>query len=368
MPPRRWPTRTRALPAMRGSAAGRCCWSSTNGTRYRARAVTARGFWAQCSGSTRRLRTCPLSSCRHVPARISTSCFWRSTACWLPTAGRCVPWNSTKCWQRRPVRKHRRAVAASDPGFSTRRRLALRHHSSLSFAAILSSSPRRTNAIWRMPFATRSTCAGRRSGCGSGPVHVNNPEPVAPLHAAVDGIGGPRVSSASVTRDESTASATLQYLGVALVMMSNLMLELLLTRIFSATMWYHFAFMAVSIALFGTTVGAVIVHLWPRHFSVADGGRLAARYALGYAGAIVACMLLQLHFNVTFGATWPELAKLAALYVVVAVPFTLSGIFMCMMLIQPGARVGEVYGADLIGAAVGCAVFVPFSGVGQGPR
>ena len=39
------------------------------------------------------------------------------------------------------------------------------------------------------------------------------------------------------------------------------MYEIVLTRIFSVTMWYHFAFVAISVALFGLTVGALIVHL-----------------------------------------------------------------------------------------------------------
>jgi len=160
----------------------------------------------------------------------------------------------------------------------------------------------------------------------------------------------------------------LLYAGVALVMMSNLMLELLLTRIFSATMWYHFAFVAVSVALFGTTVGAVIVHLFPRHFAVANARRLAGRYALIYALSVVACMVAQLRINAVFEATWENLALLALLYLLVAVPFTLSGVFICLALLDAGERIGTVYATDLLGAAVGCALFVPFAAYAEGPR
>src|SRR5262245_66276172 len=106
------------------------------------------------------------------------------------------------------------------------------------------------------------------------------------------------------TRSAREAKRPLFYAGIALVMMSNLLLELLLTRIFSATMWYHFAFVAVSVALFGTTVGAVVVHLLPRHFAVERGGKLAARYALLYAASIVVCMAVQLRLNAMFAPTW----------------------------------------------------------------
>src|SRR5262247_3279490 len=58
-----------------------------------------------------------------------------------------------------------------------------------------------------------------------------------------------------MTRSRST------YAGVFLVALANVMYEILLTRIFSVTMWYHFAFMAISIAMFGMTVGAIVVFL-----------------------------------------------------------------------------------------------------------
>ncbi len=59
------------------------------------------------------------------------------------------------------------------------------------------------------------------------------------------------------------------YLGVALVALATLMYEILLTRIFSVTMWYHFAFMAISVAMFGMTAGALSLPRrrnagWPR--------------------------------------------------------------------------------------------------------
>ena len=41
------------------------------------------------------------------------------------------------------------------------------------------------------------------------------------------------------------------YAGLFLTTLSLLQLELFLTRIFSVTMWYHFAFMAISLAMFG---------------------------------------------------------------------------------------------------------------------
>ena len=57
-------------------------------------------------------------------------------------------------------------------------------------------------------------------------------------------------------------------IGLLLIAMATLTYEILLTRIFSVTMWYHFAFVAVSLAMFGMTGGALIVYLLPRVFTL----------------------------------------------------------------------------------------------------
>ena len=50
------------------------------------------------------------------------------------------------------------------------------------------------------------------------------------------------------------------------ITLATLMYEVLLTRIFSVTMWYHFAFMAISIAMFGMTVEQLLSTLFPGRF------------------------------------------------------------------------------------------------------
>ena len=69
-------------------------------------------------------------------------------------------------------------------------------------------------------------------------------------------------------RADRTSAGPAVYAGLFFTTLSTLMYEIMLTRIFSVTMWYHFAFVAVSVALFGMTLGALIVHLWPRWFAV----------------------------------------------------------------------------------------------------
>src|SRR4051812_14391880 len=92
------------------------------------------------------------------------------------------------------------------------------------------------------------------------------------------------------------------YAGLFLVTLSTLMYEIALTRIFSVTMWYHFAFVAISVALFGMTVGALSVHLLPRVFKPADVKRHLWLYSLIFSVSIAVCFMaqLQIRFNPRF--------------------------------------------------------------------
>ena len=75
--------------------------------------------------------------------------------------------------------------------------------------------------------------------------------------------------------------------GVALVSGSLLMTELSLTRIFSVTMYYHFAFMAISIALFGLSASGVYVFLLRDKWRNVPSERLLAAHAFAYAAVTV---------------------------------------------------------------------------------
>ena len=69
------------------------------------------------------------------------------------------------------------------------------------------------------------------------------------------------------------------YLCVALTTMATLLLELVLTRIFSVVFYYHFAFLAISIALFGLGLGGVFSYVvagWKATAVLRSSGALSA--------------------------------------------------------------------------------------------
>src|SRR5256885_16481232 len=49
---------------------------------------------------------------------------------------------------------------------------------------------------------------------------------------------------------------------IAVVSCASLLLELALTRLFSVVLFYHFAFLAISVALLGLGAGGVFAHLF----------------------------------------------------------------------------------------------------------
>ena len=75
--------------------------------------------------------------------------------------------------------------------------------------------------------------------------------------------------------------------GISLITMSVMVFELALTRIFSATMYYHFAFMAISLALFGSGASGVFIFLIQRRLAPAH-----TRYWLALASQLFAVTTL----------------------------------------------------------------------------
>ena len=71
--------------------------------------------------------------------------------------------------------------------------------------------------------------------------------------------------------------------GVALVSATLLMTELALTRIFSVVMYYHFAFLAISIALFGLSASGVFAYVARRRLDRVPTDALLAAQSLVYA-------------------------------------------------------------------------------------
>ncbi len=143
--------------------------------------------------------------------------------------------------------------------------------------------------------------------------------------------------------------------------LATLLLELSLTRIFSVVFYYHFAFLAISIALFGLGVGGVlsyVVSAWP--------GTLYRK--LGLVSLINAGMVLAaVMFVLTRGAEVGTL-DLGVIYFTTALPFLGSGIIVSLVIGETIERVERIYFFDLFGAAGGCLALVLLLNAFGGPN
>jgi hypothetical protein len=150
-------------------------------------------------------------------------------------------------------------------------------------------------------------------------------------------------------------------LGVAFTTLATLILELSLTRIFSVVFYYHFAFLAISIALFGLGAGGLFSYV------VADR-RGNIFYKLGVLAAVNSvAVLASLVFILTRSGELGTIA-LAGVYFASALPFFFSGAVVSIAVAESIQRVDRVYFFDLIGAAGGCLLLVPFLNYFGGPN
>ena len=133
-------------------------------------------------------------------------------------------------------------------------------------------------------------------------------------------------------------------LSVFLITLSGLVLEVGLTRIYSASVWYHFAFVAVSVALLGWGLGGFTVHLLKRRMALTINS--AALVTALYAIAIPSCLWLLGRFPF-------EIDRLPLYFLAPLVPFFLAGMALSIVFALHRAEAGSLYFADLIGAAIG---------------
>lgn len=152
--------------------------------------------------------------------------------------------------------------------------------------------------------------------------------------------------------------------GFFIISCSFLILELLVSRVMSAVSWYHFAFMAVSIALFGMTLGAVIVFR-NRNFFSAHVHRVLAVCSILFS---VSCLLLlfviankPVFYNLS--GDWDiqyDYKNVFTVFGAITLPFICLGVCLSLIFTKFAASANRIYGINLIASALGCLLFIPF--------
>src|ERR1700722_5067155 len=156
--------------------------------------------------------------------------------------------------------------------------------------------------------------------------------------------------------------------GLALTSFAAMLLELALTRLFSVVLFYHFAFLAISIALLGLGAGGVFAYLLkPKLASIATQ-RLASRICLTNSLVVFLVLDTVIHTRVALEVSKDNFYRLTWLYLAAAVPFFLTGLLFSVVFARETHRIPRMYGADLCGGSLACLAVVPLLNWLGGPN
>ena len=144
-------------------------------------------------------------------------------------------------------------------------------------------------------------------------------------------------------------------------------LELMLTRIFSVTMYYHFAYMVISLALLGIAVSGVAIYLLPKLFQDRRASLLAALFMLLFSLATLWALDTAVSNPIRLSQWQTETDKLLKVYFASGLPFLFSGFALSLAIASARDRIGVVYAFDLVGAGLGCVFVIPALSCFGGP-
>jgi hypothetical protein len=156
--------------------------------------------------------------------------------------------------------------------------------------------------------------------------------------------------------------------GTALSSFAALLLELALTRLFSVVLFYHFAFLAISIALLGLGAGGVFAHLrknWLAHFETRP---LVARLCALNSLIVPVVLAIVLRIPVSLEISTANFLRLTVIYLASAVPFFVTGLEFSVVFARQTTHVSPLYAADLAGGALACLAIVPLLNWLGGPN
>ena len=140
--------------------------------------------------------------------------------------------------------------------------------------------------------------------------------------------------------------------GVALLSTGVLLIEVTLSRVFAISQFHHFGFLLISLALLGFGASGSLLAVAP----ALSSPRLWPAYAVTFAIAAMGGYLFVIwvpfdSYRIAWDAT--QIWLLAGNLLALAVPFALAGLLIGAMLSRAPEAAGEIYGANLLGSALG---------------
>jgi hypothetical protein len=149
------------------------------------------------------------------------------------------------------------------------------------------------------------------------------------------------------------------FFGISLITLAVLMLELALTRLFSATMYYHFAFLAISLALFGSGASGVFIYVLQHRLDLDKTGVWLSLAAVLFALSTLLALFVILANPLTYETGMENYYRLGRIYTATTLPFFFAGCAITLAITRLAKDISRLYLFDLAGAALGCLLLIP---------
>lgn len=149
-------------------------------------------------------------------------------------------------------------------------------------------------------------------------------------------------------------------LGILFISLSTLMLEFTLIRVLSVSLWYHFAFMIISIALLGFGISGVTIVISDK-INKADINTFLTITSLLYSLSVLVSFIIinKIPFDpFSLFIDTTQLIYLPLYYLTITLPFFLAGLIIGQLFTRFKKDINKLYFFDLFGAGLSCFVFI----------
>lgn len=147
-----------------------------------------------------------------------------------------------------------------------------------------------------------------------------------------------------------------------------LLVELIVTRVFSVLFFYHYSFFAVSLVMTGLALGGLLASRWKTGTEPMPGFRhRQAALALGFSGATAAALAVIVLYPPFVREETQSAVQVVILALLFVPGLVAAGAFLAAAFSRREEWIGRLYAWDLVAAGLACLACIPLMRVLQGP-
>jgi hypothetical protein len=141
-------------------------------------------------------------------------------------------------------------------------------------------------------------------------------------------------------------------ISIFIASLASISYEITLIRTFSITLWYHFAFMVISIAMLGIGASGTLLSVYPR---LRKARYLPAYFLILSISIPVSYLLINTIPLEPARLSWDrvQILYISVYYILLSFPFFAFGLILSTALSTMSDYARLIYGADLSGAGIG---------------